>query len=85
MSIAGRQEMATGSRSSGFTFQAIGSIVHGLRPPRLKAGASGVRAQMELTYYDPASGGRRYKRRVVWGFWGFWIGVLVGGLVAIIM
>ncbi len=35
---------------------------------------------MSLRYYDRASGTLRLKRRYVWGFWAYLLGVASGGL-----
>ncbi len=36
---------------------------------------------MQLTYFDPISGRRRFKRRYAWAFWAYTAGVASGMLV----
>lgn len=36
---------------------------------------------MDFRYYDPIDRRLRFKRRYVWSFWSFWMGVIVGAAV----
>ena len=38
-----------------------------------------------LTYYDSITGGERFKRRYVWGFWAFLTGIILGAAVVALL